>query len=76
MEMGHSAAVWDYKAATGISKDWNGVDQVVLRNPQGASARVRHTSLFLAHLWIDIGAMFSSWIVIIIICLEINVFFF
>ncbi|GMN42985.1 hypothetical protein TIFTF001_012184 [Ficus carica] len=40
MEMGHSAAVWDSKAATGISKDWNGVDQVMLRNPQGASARV------------------------------------
>lgn len=40
MEMGHSAAVWDYKAATEISKDWNGLYQVVLRNPQGASAKV------------------------------------
>ncbi|KAJ4823118.1 hypothetical protein Tsubulata_046605, partial [Turnera subulata] len=38
--MGHSAAVWDYRAATEITKDWNGIDQVVLRNPQGASARV------------------------------------
>ncbi|EXC22512.1 Putative glucose-6-phosphate 1-epimerase [Morus notabilis] len=38
--MGHSAAVWDYKAATEITKDWNGIDQVVLRSPQGASARV------------------------------------
>lgn len=38
--MGHPAAVWDYKAATEITKDWNGIDQVVLRNPRGASARV------------------------------------
>lgn len=39
--MGHSAAVWDYRAATEISKDWNGIDKVVLRNPRGASASVR-----------------------------------
>lgn len=39
--MGHSAAVWDYRAAIEITKDWNGIDQIVLRNPQGASARVR-----------------------------------
>ncbi|XWS76922.1 hypothetical protein CRYUN_Cryun01aG0219000 [Craigia yunnanensis] len=38
--MGHSAAVWDYKAATEITKDWYGIDKVVLRNPGGASARV------------------------------------
>ncbi|GLT59037.1 hypothetical protein SLA2020_318820 [Shorea laevis] len=38
--MGHSAAVWDYRAAIEITKDWNGIDQVVLHNPQGASARV------------------------------------
>ncbi|KAK6260598.1 Aldose 1-/Glucose-6-phosphate 1-epimerase - like 2 [Theobroma cacao] len=38
--MGHSAAVWDYRAATEISKDWNGIDKVVLRNPRGASASV------------------------------------
>lgn len=39
--MGHSAAVWDFRAATELTKDWNGIDQVVLRTPQGASARVR-----------------------------------
>ncbi|TYI54930.1 hypothetical protein E1A91_D11G106200v1 [Gossypium mustelinum] len=39
-EMGHSAAVWDYRAATEITKDWNGVDKIVLRSPRGASARV------------------------------------
>jgi len=39
--MGHSAAVWDFRAATEFTKDWNGIDQVVLRTPQGASARVR-----------------------------------
>ncbi|KAE7999405.1 hypothetical protein FH972_003838 [Carpinus fangiana] len=38
--MGPSAAVWDYRAGNEITKDWNGIDQVVLRNPQGASARV------------------------------------
>ncbi|KAF3439910.1 hypothetical protein FNV43_RR18188 [Rhamnella rubrinervis] len=38
--MGHSAAIWDCRAATEIAKDWNGMDQVVLRSPQGASARV------------------------------------
>ncbi|KAK4483509.1 hypothetical protein RD792_010706 [Penstemon davidsonii] len=38
--MGHSAAVWDYKASIELTKDWNGIEQVVLRSPQGASARV------------------------------------
>jgi len=33
-KMGHSAAGWDYRAATEITKDWNGIDEVVLRNPQ------------------------------------------
>jgi glucose-6-phosphate 1-epimerase len=41
--MGHSAAVWDFRAATEITKDQNGIGQVVLRTPQGASARVRRT---------------------------------
>ncbi|PRQ58375.1 putative glucose-6-phosphate 1-epimerase [Rosa chinensis] len=38
--MGHSSAVWDCKAAIEKTKDLNGVGQVVLRNPQGASAQV------------------------------------
>ncbi|KAF5177058.1 Glucose-6-phosphate 1-epimerase [Thalictrum thalictroides] len=39
--MGHSsAAVWDQRAANEITKDWNGIDQVTLRSPRGASARV------------------------------------
>lgn len=38
--MGHYAAVWDHKAAIEISKDWNGIDQVFLRNSRGASAKV------------------------------------
>ncbi|XP_058781212.1 putative glucose-6-phosphate 1-epimerase isoform X2 [Vicia villosa] len=38
--MGHSAVVWDFRAATEITKDQNGIGQVVLRTPQGASARV------------------------------------
>ncbi|KAK2365303.1 putative glucose-6-phosphate 1-epimerase [Trifolium repens] len=48
--MGHSAAVWDFRAATEITKDQNGIGQVVLRTPQGASARV---SLH--------GAQVTSW---------------
>ncbi|KAG6420205.1 hypothetical protein SASPL_116725 [Salvia splendens] len=38
--MGHPAAVWDHRASLELTKDWNGIDQVVLRNSQGASARV------------------------------------
>lgn len=38
--MGHSAAVWDSKAAMEITKDCNGIDHVALRSPEGASARV------------------------------------
>ncbi|XP_054784282.1 putative glucose-6-phosphate 1-epimerase [Prosopis cineraria] len=38
--MGHSAAVWDYREAIKISKDSNGIDQILLQNPQGASAQV------------------------------------
>lgn len=38
--MGHSAAVWDYRAATEIFKDSNGIDQVLLRNPHGASVKI------------------------------------
>ncbi|KAE8697257.1 putative glucose-6-phosphate 1-epimerase [Hibiscus syriacus] len=38
--MEHSAAVWDCRAATEITKDLNGIDKIVLRNPRGASARV------------------------------------
>ncbi|XVE77231.1 hypothetical protein DITRI_Ditri13aG0045500 [Diplodiscus trichospermus] len=38
--MGQSAAVWDHRAATEITKDWNGIDKVVLRSPRGTSARV------------------------------------
>ncbi|KAI3818523.1 hypothetical protein L1987_12332 [Smallanthus sonchifolius] len=38
--MGHPAAVWDSKIATERVKGLNGIDQIVLRNSQGASARV------------------------------------
>lgn len=48
--MGHSAAVWDYRAAIEIAKDWNGIDQVVLRSPHGPSAKV---SLY--------GGQITSW---------------
>jgi glucose-6-phosphate 1-epimerase len=38
--MGQYATVWDQKEASEIIKDWNGVDQVLLRNPHGASAKI------------------------------------
>ncbi|XP_031128616.1 putative glucose-6-phosphate 1-epimerase [Ipomoea triloba] len=38
--MGHYAAVWDPRAAIEVTKDSNGIDQIVLRSPHGASARV------------------------------------
>lgn len=39
--MGHSSVpIWDQRQAIEISKDWNGIDQVTLRSPRGASARV------------------------------------
>lgn len=38
--MGHSSAVWDQRAAIETSRDWNGIDQVTLRVPRGACARV------------------------------------
>ena len=48
--MGHSAPVWDCRAAIEITKDWNGIDQVVLRNPKGASARVSFLLPFSSRL--------------------------
>ncbi|XP_048421995.1 LOW QUALITY PROTEIN: putative glucose-6-phosphate 1-epimerase [Pyrus x bretschneideri] len=39
-KMEHSAGEWQHRAAIEITKDWNGVEQVVLQNQQGASARV------------------------------------
>ncbi|KAJ3695186.1 hypothetical protein LUZ60_000563 [Juncus effusus] len=38
--MGHLARNWDRKSEFEITKDWNGIDQVVLRVPCGASVRV------------------------------------
>ena len=43
LEMGHSAANLDDNAYE-VTKDWNGIDQVVLRNSQGASVKVRSFS--------------------------------
>jgi len=44
--MGHSAAVWDQRMDFEVTKDWNGIDQVVLRVSRGASARVRFCNLY------------------------------
>ncbi|XP_059441964.1 putative glucose-6-phosphate 1-epimerase, partial [Corylus avellana] len=38
--MNHSGAESDQRAAVHVSKDKNGIDQVLLRNPRGASALV------------------------------------
>lgn len=39
-EMGQFSAVWDHRAAIEMTKDWNGNDQVLLRNLHGASVLV------------------------------------
>lgn len=39
--MGQSAVVWDCEAAYDMKQDSNGVNQVVLRSPNGASAKVK-----------------------------------
>lgn len=62
--MGHSAAIWDYRAAIEITKDWNGIDQVVLRNPQGATAKVEFF-LFLSWFYssndFDFPYIYTNW---------------
>lgn len=45
--MGQYAPIWDHTAAIEVTKDWNGIDQVLLRNSQGASLRVRFCKLSL-----------------------------
>lgn len=47
--MEHSVVVCDQEGSSEITKDWNGIDQVLLRNPHGASARV-----FIARMCCDI----------------------
>lgn len=39
--MKDSGAASDQRAAVEVTKDRNGIEQVVLRNPRGASAKVR-----------------------------------
>lgn len=54
--MGHYAAEWDDKAAaTEITKDWNGIDQVLLRNPHGASAKVSTFLLLILSLSLSLS---------------------
>lgn len=51
-EMSHSGA-----AVVEVSKDKNGIDQVLLQNPRGASARVSR----LFHLSIYLGSLHAFW---------------
>lgn len=39
--MNQSAADWDHGTAVAVSKDKNGIDQVLLHNNRGASAQVK-----------------------------------
>ena len=62
-EMGHSAAIWDYRASNEFTTDWNGNLQAVLRNPQGASARVSFTvspAFFVNPCLINLGSLICS----------------
>ena len=45
-EMNRSGAESDKRTAVEVTKDKNGIGQVVLRNPRGASARVRSLYLY------------------------------
>ncbi|XP_059301578.1 putative glucose-6-phosphate 1-epimerase [Lycium ferocissimum] len=38
--MGHYAPIWDHRASVEVTKDMSEMNQVTLRNPQGASVRV------------------------------------
>ncbi|BAS95407.1 Os05g0569400 [Oryza sativa Japonica Group] len=40
MSMGHYTNLTDPRTELEVVRDWNGVDQVVLRSPRGAYARV------------------------------------
>ena len=63
-EMGHSTAIWDYRAANEITADCNGNLQVVLRNPQGASARV---SLFVSFaFFVGPGILFHVKLILVL----------
>lgn len=53
--MGHSATVWDYnKAANEMTKDWNGIDQVVLKSPLGGSAKVSNNNNNYNNKWVEL----------------------
>lgn len=76
--MGHSSAVWDHRAAIELIKDWNGIDQVVLRNPQGASARVRsHDWSLLIHIFTYRNFLLFpfSWLIVRILPYTVNSYF-
>ncbi|CAN4124998.1 unnamed protein product [Withania somnifera] len=38
--MGHYAPVWDHRASVEVTKNSSGINQVTLRNPQGASVQI------------------------------------
>ncbi|MCD9558767.1 hypothetical protein HAX54_016352 [Datura stramonium] len=38
--MGHYAPVWDHRTSVEVTKNSNGIDQITLRNPRGASVQV------------------------------------
>lgn len=46
LEMNNSGAAPDQKPAVEFTKDRNGIDQVILNNPRGASVRVRFHQIF------------------------------
>jgi len=52
MSMGRFVNSMDPRSGLEVIRDWNGVAQVVLRSPKGASARVRTT---------DCDSTFSCW---------------
>lgn len=60
--MNHSGAESDKRTAVEVTKDKNGIGQVVLRNPRGASARVRSFYLYFIMYFVFFKLSSSNWL--------------
>lgn len=54
LEMNQSTSVSDKRVAVAVSKDKNGIDQVLLQTSRGASARVNLFSSDILHLLLQV----------------------
>lgn len=61
-EMNRSGAKSDKRTAVEVTKDKNRIGQVVLRNPRGASARVRSLNLTSPCILFSFKSSSSNWL--------------